>query len=445
MAVSDALLTDLYELTMAAAMVAEGKADIPAVFSLFIRSAPASRGHLVAAGLDDVLAYLESFRFTHEDLAGLRRLAAFDPAFLDWLTELRFTGTVRAVPEGRIVFPNEPLVEIDGPFGVAQLLETWLLNQITLQTVLATKAARCRHAAGGRTVVDFSLRRTHGTDAGMKVARTSAMVGFAATSNVAAALRYGLATSGTMAHSYVSAHASELDAFRSFARHHFDDPVLLVDTYDTPTGIDHAIEVGRELAAAGTGKRLAAVRLDSGDLEELSRLARGRLDAAGLPDVKVFASGGLDEDEIAALVEAGAPIDGFGVGTRLGVSEDAPTLDSVYKLVEVDGRPVAKFSPGKETLPGPKQVWRRDRFAGDILGARDQNAPERGVEPVLAEVEPKPAASPATALSEARDRFEIDWAALPEEYKRLEEPARYPVDISPELAALTTRVRGGPA
>jgi nicotinate phosphoribosyltransferase len=445
MAVPDALLTDLYELTMAAALLAEGKADVPAVFSLFMRSAPASRGYLVAAGLDDVLAYLESLRFTDEDLAALRRLAAFDPAFLDWLADLHFTGTVRAVPEGRIVFPNEPLVEIAATFAVAQLLETWLLNQITFQTALATKAARCRHAAGGRALVDFSLRRTHGTDAGMKVARTSAMVGFAATSNVAAALRYGLSASGTMAHSYVTAHPSELEAFRAFARHHFDDPVLLVDTYDTPTGIDHAIQVGRELAAAGAGKRLAAVRLDSGDLKELSRLARGRLDAAGLGDVKVFASGGLAEDEIAALVEAGAPIDGFGVGTRLGVSEDAPTLESVYKLVEVDGRPVAKYSTGKETLPGAKQVWRRDGFAGDIVGLADQTTPEQGVEPLLVELGPKPAASPAMALSEARERFEIDWAALPEEYKRLDEPARYPVDISPGLRALTTRPGGAPA
>src|SRR5919206_872933 len=231
MGVPDVLLTDLYELTVTAALLAEGRVDTPAVFSLFIRSAPPSRGYLVAAGLDDVLAYLEGLRFTGEDLAALRRLAAFDPAFLDWLAELRFTGTVRAVPEGRIVSPNEPLVEIDAPFGVAQLLETWLLNQVTFQTVLATKAARCRHAAGGRALVDFSLRRAHGTDAGMKVARTSAMVGFAATSNVAAALRYGLAVSGTMAHSYITAHPSELDAFRAFARHHFDDPVLLVDTY----------------------------------------------------------------------------------------------------------------------------------------------------------------------------------------------------------------------
>jgi nicotinate phosphoribosyltransferase len=436
MGVPNVLLTDLYELTMAAALLAEGMVGTPAVFSLFIRNAPPSRGYLVAAGLDDVLAYLESFRFTDEDLAGLRHLVPFDPAFLDWLADLRFTGTVRAIPEGRIFFPGEPLVEITAPFGVAQLLETWLLNQITFQTVLATKAARCRHAAGGRALVDFSLRRAHGTDAGMKVARTSAMVGFAATSNVAAALRYGLTASGTMAHSYVTAHPSELDAFRSFARHHFDDPVLLVDTYDTATGVDHAIEVGRELR--DQGRRLAAVRLDSGDLEELSRLARGRLDGAGLPDVKVFASGGLAEDEIAALVGAGAPIDGFGVGTRLGVSEDAPTLESVYKLVEVDGRPVAKYSTGKETLPGAKQAWRREDFAGDILGVLGQEAPERGVEPLLIELEAKPAASPATAVSQAQERFEIDWAALPEEYKRLGAPARYPVVISPELKALTT-------
>src|SRR2546426_5026308 len=260
-----ALLTDLYELTMAAALVAEGKAEGPAVFSLFIRALPPNRGYLVAAGLDDVLAYLEQLRFTGDDLAGLARLGRFDPAFLDWLTELRFTGTVRAVPEGRIVFADEPLLEIRASFGVAQLLETWLLNQVTLQTVLATKASRCRHAAAGRTLVDFALRRTHGADAGMKMARTSAIVGFAATSNVAAALHYRLTASGTMAHSFVTAHASELDAFRAFARYHFDDPVLLVDTYDTAAGIDNAIRVGLELRESGNGRRLAAIRLDSAD------------------------------------------------------------------------------------------------------------------------------------------------------------------------------------
>jgi nicotinate phosphoribosyltransferase len=432
-----ALLTDLYELTMAAALVAEGKAEVPAVFSLFIRDLPPNRGYLVAAGLEDVLAYLDGLRFTGDDLAGLARLGRFDPAFLDWLGELHFTGTVRAVPEGRIVFADEPLLEVRARFGAAQLLETWLLNQVTLQTVLATKSSRCRQAAAGRTLVDFALRRTHGSDAGMKMTRTSAMVGFSATSNVAAALHYGLTASGTMAHSYVLAHASELDAFRAFARHHFDNPVLLVDTYDTATGVDNAIRVGLELKASGD-KRLAAIRLDSGDLVALSRLARSRLDAAGLHDVRIIASGGLDEYAIARLLATGALIDGFGVGTLVGVSYDAPTLESVYKLVEVDGRPVAKYSPGKATRPGAKQVWRRAGFAGDVLGLEHEEGPGPGAEALLVEVPVAPAADAATAIRAARERFEADWAALPEEYKRLEGPARYPLELSPGLRGMTT-------
>jgi nicotinate phosphoribosyltransferase len=433
-----ALLTDLYELTMAAALVAEGKAEVPAVFSLFVRDLPPNRGYLVAAGLEDVIAYLDGLRFTGDDLAGLARLGRFDPAFLDWLAELHFSGTVRAIPEGRIVFADEPLLEVRAPFGVAQLLETWLLNQVTLQTVLATKSSRCRHAAAGRTLVDFALRRTHGADAGLKMARTSALVGFSATSNVAAALHYGLAASGTMAHSFVLAHASELDAFRAFSRHHFDDPVLLVDTYDTATGVDNAIRVGLELKVAG-GKQLAAIRLDSGDLVALSRLARSRLDAAGLHEVRIIASGGLDEYAIARLLAAGAPIDGFGVGTLVGVSYDAPTLESVYKLVEVDGRPVAKYSPGKATRPGAKQVWRRAGFGGDVVGLEHEVGPGPGAVGLLVEV---PVASgyraAATAIPAAREHFEADWAALPEEYKRLEDPARYPLELSPGLRGMTT-------
>jgi nicotinate phosphoribosyltransferase len=263
------------------------------------------------------------------------------------------------------------------------------------------------------------------------------MVGFSATSNVAAALHYGLTASGTMAHSYVLAHASELDAFRAFARHHFDNPVLLVDTYDTATGVDNAIRVGLELKASGD-KRLAAIRLDSGDLVALSRLARSRLDAAGLHEVRIIASGGLDEYAIARLLAAGAPIDGFGVGTLVGVSYDAPTLESVYKLVEVDGRPVAKYSPGKATRPGAKQVWRRAGFAGDVLGLEHEEGPGPGAEALLVEVPVAPAADAATAIRAARERFEADWAALPEEYKRLEGPARYPLELSPGLRGMTT-------
>jgi len=442
----DPLLTDLYELTMAAALLAEGRAEVPATFSLFIRRLPPSRAFLVAAGLDDALAALADFHFTGEDVATLARVASFEPQFLEWLRDVRFTGRVRAVPEGRIIFANEPLLEVEAPFAVAQLLETCLLNIVTLQTTLATKAARCRHAASGRTLVDFSLRRTQGADAGMKVARVCALTGFAATSNVAAAAHYGLPASGTMAHSYITAHESEIEAFRSFVQSYRGDPVLLVDTWDTPTGIDHAIQIARELAAAG--RHLAGVRLDSGDLVAESRLARDRLDGAGLTDVAIFASGGLDEYEIDRLLGAGAPIDGFGVGTNLGVSADAPTLESVYKLVEVDGRPVAKRSPGKATLPGAKQVWRRPGFAGDVIGRLGESPPESGAEPLLVEMTPGAdsvaAVDPTEALAKARRRFESEWTALPEPHKRLVDPAGYSVELSSGLQALSRRpVRAG--
>ncbi|MGH8991460.1 MAG: nicotinate phosphoribosyltransferase [Acidimicrobiia bacterium] len=435
------LLTDLYEFTMAAALLAEGRADVPSTFSLFIRRLPPSRGFLVAAGLDDVLRFLDELAFGPADLAALERLFPFDPDFLHWLGAVRFTGRVRAVAEGRIVFAGEPVLEVEAPFGVAQLLETYLLNQVTLQTTLATKAARCRHAARGRPLVDFALRRTHGTDAGLKAARCAALAGFAGTSNVAAAAHYGIPASGTMAHSFVTAFDSELEAFSAFARHHRADPVLLVDTYDTATGVDHAIVVAKELAAQG--RRLAAVRLDSGDLGALARLARHRLDEAGLGDVRIVGSGGLDEYAIERLLAGGAPFDGFGVGTAFGVSEDFPTLESVYKLVEIDGRPVAKASTGKETLPGAKQVWRRPGFAGDILALASEPAPVAGAEPLLGAVEARPAPDPAAALAAAREHFEADWQALPDRYRDLGAPQPMPVERSAALDRLTASVGKG--
>ncbi|HYH49665.1 MAG TPA: nicotinate phosphoribosyltransferase [Acidimicrobiia bacterium] len=440
----DPLLTDLYEFTMAAALLAEGKADSPATFSLFVRRLPPSRGFLVAAGLHEALRFLRDWRFDEETLTRLRRSAPFDPAFLDWLGELRFTGRVRAVPEGRLVFGNEPLLEIDAPFGQAQLLETALLFLFTFPSAVATKAARCRAAAGERTLVDFGLRRAHGADAGLAAARAAAITGFAATSNVAAADRYGLPASGTMAHSFLTAVAcneqsGELDAFRAFAAHYRGDPVLLVDTWDTAGGIDHAITVAKELAGTTSGsgsRRLAGIRLDSGDIAALARLARERLDAAGLRDVAVFASGGLDEYEIARLLDAGAPLDGFGVGTNFATSADAATLESVYKLVAVDGQPMAKRSPGKATLPGAKQVWRRPGFAGDVLGLRDEPDPAPGAEALLVEVDAAAEIHEREAVAAARQRFEADWSILPNEYKDLTNPTGYEVEVSARLRAL---------
>ncbi len=437
---SHALLTDLYELTMAAVYLDEGMAQRPSTFSLFVRDLPSSRGYLVAAGLDDVLRYLEELRFSDDDLGVLDRLGRFDDSFLDYLRELRFEGAVRAVPEGTVVFPGEPILEVDGPVGAAQIAETFLLNQVTTQTTLATKAARHLYAARGRAVLDFALRRTQGIDAGMKLVRACRIVGLAGTSNVAGAQRYGLRASGTMAHSFVQAYPDELEAFRAFARRYGDATILLVDTYDTVEGVHKAVQVAREMRERG--EHLRGVRLDSGDLAELSREARAILDEAGLDDVRVFASGGLDELAIDHLVGTEhAPVDGFGVGSALGVSKDAPVLDSVYKLVEYDGRSVRKTSEGKEIWPGPKQVWRRDDWSGDVLATAAEDGPGDS-RPLLVEamVGGERTAAGRVDLDAAHERFAEQWAALPEPVKDLRDPAPYPVVVSDRLRGLAAEV-----
>jgi nicotinate phosphoribosyltransferase len=439
--VRHSLLVDLYELTMVSAYWRAEMAEHPATFSLFVRKLPPARGYLVAAGLDDALRWLEQLAFGDQELEALRRLGRFEDDFLDWLASLRFTGSVRAVPEGTIVFPDEPILEVSGPMAESQLAETFLLNQITLQTVLATKAARCRHAAAGRSLVDFALRRSQGVDAGMKLVRVGRLVGLSATSNVAGADSYGLPAAGTMAHSFVQAHPDECDAFRLFARVAGDDTVLLVDTYDTHIGVKRAIEVALEMRDRGVSIR--GIRLDSGDLGALAHDARGLLDAAGLADVKILVSGGLDEHEIhRLLVEEEAPIDGFGLGSSLGVSDDAPTLDSVYKLVQYDGRPVRKTSEGKATWPGAKQVWRSDDWSGDVLAMADEAAPTEGHLLLMSEVR---AAGRRTAegnrsLEECNEHFERQWEGLPDRLKDLEEPGEYPVTPSSRLAELTHEI-----
>ncbi|HEX2272615.1 MAG TPA: nicotinate phosphoribosyltransferase, partial [Acidimicrobiales bacterium] len=407
---SNALLTDLYELTMVAAYLAEGIAERPATFSLFVRSLPPQRGYLVAAGLEPVLDHLESLHFDDDDLAVLDRLGLFDQPFLDYLAQLRFTGTVRAVGEGAIVFADEPLLEVDAPIGQAQLAETFVLNQVTTGTTLASKAARYRHAAAGRPVIDFGFRRAQGVDAGMAVARAVRICGLGGTSNVAGGHRFGVRTTGTMAHSFVQAYEDEAEAFRVFARHFGSATVFLVDTFDTPRGVARAVEVARECRARGLEVR--GVRLDSGDLLALARDARRQLDDAGFTEMQILASGGIDEHAIERLLDAGAPIDGFGVGSSLAVSSDAPVLDSVYKLVAFDGRPVRKTSEGKVTWPGPKQVWRGDDH--DVLGLADEEPPDGG-KALMAEVMREGGRTDAgkADLAAASERFEEHWSRLP--------------------------------
>ena len=432
-----ALLTDLYELTMAASYRRRGM-EAPATFSLFVRDLPAERGFLVAAGLEGCLEFLDGLRVEDDDLAVLRTMG-FDDASIEALRGLRFTGDVWAVPEGRILFAGEPLLEVTAAIAEAQLAETFLLNRVTVEATLASKAARCVIAAEGRDLLDFSFRRTHGVDAAMAVARTTAMCGFAGTSNVEAARRFGLRAAGTMAHSYVEAFPDERAAFRAFAGDFPGRATFLVDTYDTAGGVEAAIAVIRELGLEPP----LGIRLDSGDLDALARAARRRLDEEGLDQVRIFASGGLDDVDVARLVAGGAPIDGFGLGTRLGVSADAPYLDTVFKMVEYDGRPTAKLSPGKVSLPGRKQVFRGERPGDDVIGLRGEDPPP-GMEPLLVPMMAHGTRiAPAEPLKAARDRFDEDLEGLTDAARRLEAPQAPIVPISDELASLARRVQDG--
>ena len=376
-----ALFTDLYELTMLQAYFEEAMAA-PAVFSLFVRRLPKQRNYLLAAGLDPLLGYLETLSFTDEDIRYLASLERFSTRFLERLRNLRFTGDVWAVPEGTPVFANEPILEIEAPLPEAQLVETLVMNQVHVHTLLASKAARVVAAADGRDVLDFGARRTHGLDAAMKAARAFHIAGVTATSNVLAGKRYGIPVAGTMAHSYIQAHGDEGEAFARFAAL-YPETVLLVDTYDTMAGVRKVVELARKL---GDDFRIRAVRLDSGDLTALAKETRRVLDEAGLPQVRIIASGGLDEYRIAAMLEQGAPVDGFGVGSSMGVSDDAPVLDVAYKLCEYGGEGRVKLSVGKPVLPGRKQVYRQadgNGDARDVIARRDETLPGR---PLLQQV-----------------------------------------------------------
>ncbi len=432
---STATTTDLYEVTMALSYLAEGM-TAPATFDLFVRDLPDDRGFLVAAGLEPALDYLSGFRVTREDVEAFAALLHRPAAELEPLRGLGFTGEVRAVPEGRIVLAGEPLLEVTAPLPQAQLVETYLLNLVSHQTMIASKAARCVLAAGGRPLVDFSLRRTQGVQAGMQAARLGALVGFAATSNVAAAAAYRLAASGTMAHSYVEVFASEEAAFRAFARSHPGPVTFLVDTYDTEQGVATAARVLRDLDL-GAG---CAVRLDSGDLAELAVRARRILDGAGLPLVRIVASGGLDEYAVDDLVGARAPIDVFAVGTRVGVSADAPYLDSAYKLVAYDGQPVMKLSPAKMTLPGSKQVFRRPGYE-DVIALRDERPPPDGEPLLLPAMADGRRAHQPYPVADAAERFAADLSGLPPAARRIHHPEPPHATLSEALSALTGRVR----
>lgn len=371
------LFTDLYELTMLQAYLAEGMTDT-AVFTLFVRRLPEHRNFLLACGLESVLTRLERLRFTDDDLAYLRSLKTFSDDFLTWLRGFAFTGDVDAVPEGTPIFGNEPILEIAAPIMQAQLVETLVMNQIHVQTVLASKGARVATAARGKKVVYFGARRTHGIDAALLAARAFYIAGIDATSNVLAGKLYGIPVAGTMAHSYIQAHDDEREAFRAFAKT-FPGTTLLVDTYDTLEGVQRVVDLVKQAPDEIT---ISAVRLDSGELGALARETRRMLDAAGLQQVGIFASSGLDEWEIAKLLDAGAPIDGFGVGTGMGVSDDAPALDIAYKLSEYGGEGRTKLSRHKPILPGRKQVFRQEKegkAVGDVIARAEEQLESRAL------------------------------------------------------------------
>jgi nicotinate phosphoribosyltransferase len=433
-----ALFTDLYELKMLQAYRRERLGGL-AVFDLFVRRLPPGRGFLLAAGIEDALDYLEQLRFAPEDLDYLATLRDLTPEFLAWLADFRFTGSVRAVAEGTPVFPGQPLLEVIAPIAEAQLVETWLLNQVSFQTLAATKGARAVLAARGKPVIDFGARRAQGTDAALKAARCFHLAGFHSTSNLLAGRRYGLPVTGTMAHSYIEAHDDELQALRAFAAL-YPDTTLLVDTYDTLTGVRRVIDLAGEL---GAEFRVGGIRLDSGDLAALARESRRLLDAAGLARVKIVASGGLDEYRIAELEAAGAPIDLYAVGTGVITSDDAPALDSAYKLVEYAGAGRMKLSSDKATLPGRKQVFRH--FAGgvasgDVLALHDEHLPG---EPLLGErMRAGRRRAAREPLAARRERATRELARLPAAALALAPiPDAYPVRISDRLAAARERVR----
>jgi nicotinate phosphoribosyltransferase len=426
-----ALITDLYELNMASSYLRRGM-DAPATFSLYVRNQPPERGFLVAAGLDACLSYLESFAFDEDELAYLATIGFEDEA-LDAFRRLRFDGDVWAMAEGTVVYANEPILELTAPIPMAQLVESYLLNAVTLHTTMASKAARYLVAAEGKDLVDFALRRTHGIEAAMAVTRASAIAGFVATSNVEGARRMGLRPSGTMAHSYIESFDGEARAFAAFAEDFPARTTFLVDTYDTLGGVRAAIEVIRERGLEAT----SSIRIDSGDLDGLSRGARAILDAAGMDRVRIFASGGLDERDVATLVRAHAPIDAFGVGTQLGVSFDVPCLESVYKLVRYDGRPVVKLSTGKRTLPGEKQVWRG--AGGDVIGLREEDLPG---EPLLAEVmRGGSRVGEAPTIQAARTRLQRELSAVPPEGLSLDAPRARVARVSAALESLAEQAK----
>ena len=430
------LLTDLYQINMIQAYLDHGETET-AVFELFVRTLPARRGFLLAAGLEQALDYLENLSFSATDIAWLKSTGRFEPNLLDYLRDLRFTGDVHAMPEGTVFFANEPILRLTAPLPQAQLVESRLINILHYQLLIAAKAARCVLAAPDKLLVDFGMRRAHGAEAGLMAARASYVAGFAGTATVLAGEQFGIPLFGTMAHSFIEAFADESEAFETFARTRPDNVVLLLDTYDTLAAARKVVALAPRLQQAGIAIR--GVRLDSGDLIALSKSVRAILDAGGLKDTTIFVSGGLDEDSLLTFAKAGAPIDGIGIGTSLTTSADVPSIDCVYKLQEYAGLPRRKRSENKSTWPGRKQVWRAydhdGRMAGDLLTLADHaKAGEALLQPVMLGGR---RLQPAPSLGDIRQRAKSELGRLPEALRQLAPgPHPYPVKVADDLIEL---------
>ncbi len=433
------LSTDLYELNMVQAYLDRDE-QAEAVFEFFIRRLPARRNFVLAAGLDTVLEYLETLRFTPQHIAWLKQTGRFKANLLDYLASFRFTGDVHAMPEGTLCFPNEPLLRITAPLPVAQLVESRIINILHFQTLIASKAARMVLAANGKSLADFGLRSAHGAEAGLLAARASYIAGFSGAANVEAGERFGIPVVGTMAHSFVQIHDDESAAFENFARSRPDGVIFLIDTFNTEAGARKVVALAPRLRSEGVNIR--GVRIDSGDMIAMSRKVRRILDDGGLKDVIILVSGGVDEDFIAKVVELEAPIDGFGVGSSLDSSTDAPTLDCAYKLQEYRGKPKRKLSEGKVTWPGRKQVWRKrgadGRMTGDVVAL--ETAPREGESLIVPVMKSGERVRATPTFDEIRSRAASELARLPEPLRGLKPARPYPVEISPELERLAEQV-----
>lgn len=436
-----ALLTDLYQFTMLQSYYELGMEDT-AVFEFFVRRLPKHRNFMLFAGLQQLVEYLENLHFSQNELEWLEQSRRFDAAFIRRLEKFRFSGDVHAMAEGTVFFPDEPVLRITAPLPEAQLIESRLINILHYQTLIASKAARCRLAAPDKTLIDFGMRRAHGAEAALLAARASYMAGFDGTATVQAGQKFGIPIEGTMAHSYVQVHESESAAFENFARSYTDNVVLLIDTYDTNGGAKKVVRLAESLREEG--RAIKAVRLDSGDLADLSVSVRRILDEGGCSDIAVFASGDLDEYQLAGLLDHGCPVDGFGIGTRLTISGDSPSLDCVYKLQEYAGQGRRKRSTGKTTWPGSKQVHRHrgadGHFDGDLLtlASDTRDAGEALIVPVMRKGR---RIDPVETLHAIRERSNAQLACLPNHLKGLAaSPVRYPVKMSAALKDLAEQV-----